>query len=182
MATQKLKGQPGDFQAANFTAAKFATAAEKADIANKITKFILGGFQRGSFNKKMYQRMCSMFGHIAHYDLNGFYEVWFIDNQACLRWAENLSGNWLVGIGDPQYTWSDVEKKLAQWVKDNQIAEQLDVLHRAEAELKERTLLAALQQKYSQPIDEILPQVTEGELIPVAIPALQIEDIQLTLF
>jgi hypothetical protein len=96
-------------------------------MANKITKFILNGFQRSSFTKGMYQRMSSMFGHIAEYDIQGFYTTWFADDTACLRWAENVVRGGVLGfvVGDPAWTWSDVEKAVQKWIAENHIVEQI---------------------------------------------------------
>lgn len=124
----KIKGSPGKFTDQDFTATKFATAADKAKFANKMTRFILGNFQQSAFSKMIYQRISNMFGHIAHYDIHGFYFEWFEDKGKCIKWIENMTSNWLVGMGDPKHTWSDVEKALVQWVKDNHIREQLDAL------------------------------------------------------
>ena len=57
----KLKGTPGNFTETDFTATKFATAEEKARIANKLTRFILGGFKQNSFSKAMYTRLSNMY-------------------------------------------------------------------------------------------------------------------------
>ncbi|HEY5730140.1 MAG TPA: hypothetical protein VIS72_08830 [Anaerolineales bacterium] len=151
----KLKGKAGEFCSEDFTPTKWAAADEKAKIANKLTRFILGGFQQTSFRKRMYQRLSNMFGHIAHYDSNGFYSTWFTDIKSCRDWVEHVTGSWLSGIGDPRFTWSDVEKALVQWIKDNQIQEQLDELYHLDVEHKERSLLTALQQKYAT--EEVLP-------------------------
>ena len=179
MLSKKLKGTPGQFQASKFIATKWATAEEKAKIANQMTRFILGGFQRGSFNKAMYQHLSKMFGHVAHYNINGFYEQWFANLKACRDWAEHISGNWLSGLGDPRFTWSDVEKTLIQWVKENQITEQLEELYRTDIEQKELALLNALQQKYAP--QEALLQVDEVTPVPVEIAAPQTADRQLAL-
>jgi len=176
----KLTGNPSEFQARDFTPTEWAAAEEKAKIANKMTRFILCGFQQGSFTKAMYQRLSNMFGHIAHYNINGFYDKWFSDIEACRDWAEHITGSWLSGMGDPRFTWSDVEKALIQWVKDNQIAEQLDEFYQADIEQKELALLHALQRKHAP--QESLPQVDEVTLVPVEIPASQTADRQLSLF
>jgi hypothetical protein len=176
----KLNGTASEFQMEDFTPTKWATAEEKAKIANKMTRFILGGFQQGSFNKAMYQHLSNMFGHIAHCNISGFYEKWFSDIKACRDWAEHITGNWLSGMGDPRFTWSDVEKALIRWMKDNQIAEQLDGLCQADIEQKELALLHALQRKHAP--QESLPQVDEVILVPVEMPASQTADHQLSLF
>jgi len=176
----KLMGTESKFQMEDFTSTKWATAEEKAKIANKMTRFILSGFQQGSFTKAMYQRLSNMFGHITHYNINGFYEKWFSDIKACLDWSEHITGNWLSGMGDPKFTWSDVEKALIGWMKDNQIAEQLDELYQLDIKQKELALLNALQRKHAP--QQSLPQVDEVTLVAMEIPASQTADHQLSLF
>ena len=107
-------------------------------------------------------------------------EEWFANIKACRDWAEYITGNWLSGMGDPKFTWSDVEKALIQWVKDNQIAEQLDELYRLDVEQKELALLNALQRKHAP--QQSLPQVDEVTLVAMEIPASQTADHQLSLF
>jgi hypothetical protein len=175
-----LKGQAGQFRGEKFTPTRWATADEKARIANRLTRFVLGGFQQASFTRVMYQRLSNMFGHIAHYDLHGFYATWFADIRCCRDWAEHITGSWLSGIGDPAFTWSDVEKALIQWAKDNRIAEQLDELHRLDTEQKELTLLNTLQRKYASQ-DPSLSAEDEFPL-PVEIPTRQTANQQLSLF
>jgi len=179
--TIKLNGIASEFQMQDFTPTKWATADEKAKIANKMTRFILGGFQQGSFNKKMYQHLSNMFGHIAHYDINGFYFEWFEDTEKCLRWVENMTNNWLVGLGDPKHTWSDVEKALVQWVKANQIAMQLDEINNAKERAGELALLQHLQEKYAT--EEVPAMDTPVEIVVEIDPALaKVEAAQMSLF
>jgi hypothetical protein len=181
LGNTKLKGKPGHFTGQDFTATQFASAADKAAFTNKMTRFILGGFQQGSFHKKMYQHLSNMFGHIAHYNIHGFYCEWFEDIDKCFRWVENMANNWLVGIGDPKYTWSDVEKALVQWIKDNQIAMQLDELNRAEERAGDLALLQRLQEKYAmEDISAMDPPVEiVVEIDPVSA---KIEAAQMSLF
>jgi hypothetical protein len=151
----KLKGTPGAFTAADFTATKFVAPEEKAKIANKLTRFILGGFKQGSFSQAMYSRLSNMFGHIAHYNINGFYETWFSDPQERFKWAEYVLRGGAYGcVGSPAHTWSDVEKALMVWMRDNHIAEQLETIYRAEVEASELALLRSLQAKYPHQADE----------------------------
>jgi hypothetical protein len=127
MLSKKLKGTPAKFQASHFTSTKWNTAEDKARLANKLTKFILNGFQQACFTKEMYKRLSMMFGHIAEYDLHNFYQVWFKDDSDCLRWAENVMRGGVLGfvVGDPAWTWSDVEKAIQKWIIQNEIVEQL---------------------------------------------------------
>ena len=154
----KLSGKPAEFVAKDFTATNFATAEDKAKWANKFTKFILGGFQRTSFKKEVYKQLQNMFGHCAEYDINGFYFTWFEDTYKCLHWVETIATSWLVGIGQPQFTWSDVEIKLVNWIRDNNIHNQIAGYLQAETEQKERATLKVLQNRYgvlviSNPVD-----------------------------
>ena len=137
MLSKKLKGNPGTFQASNFTATQWNTAEDKARMADKLTKFILNGFQQGSFTKEMYKRLSTMFGHIAEYNIHGFYTVWFDDDAACLKWAENAMRGGVLGfvVGDPAWTWSDVERAIQKWLSDNRIVEQIRGIVNQEAEL-----------------------------------------------
>ena len=159
----KLTGNPGAFTAADFTATKFASAEEKARIANKLTRFILGGFKQASFSQAMYTRLSNMFGHIAHYNLNGFYETWFSGPEERFKWAEYVLAGGAYGcVGSPAHTWSDVEKALMAWMRDNHIAEQLEAIYRAVVEARELALLRSLQAKYPQ-------EANEATAIPVQI-------------
>ena len=144
----KLKGKHAEFTMKDFTATNFATAEDKAKWANKFTKFILSGFQRNSFKKEIYKQLQHMFGHCAEYDINGFYATWFEDTYKCLRWVETVTTTWLTGIGDPRFTWSDVEIKLVKWIRDNNIHDQVAGYLQAETEQKERAMLKVLQDRY----------------------------------
>jgi hypothetical protein len=144
----KLSGKPAQFTAKDFTTTNFATAEDKAKWANRFTKFILGGFQRNSFKKETYKQLHHMFGHCAEYDLDGFYDIWFEDTYKCLHWVETVATTWLAGIGQPQFTWSDVEIKMIQWIRNNNIHDQIAGYLQAETEQKERTTLKVLQSRY----------------------------------
>ncbi len=126
----KLNGKPAEFTAKDFTATNFATAEDKAKWATKFTKFILGGFQRNSCKKEIYKH------------------TWFEDIYKCLHWVETVTTTWLAGIGQPQFTWSDVEIKLVKWIRDNNIHDQVAGYLQAETDQKERATLKVLQDRY----------------------------------
>jgi hypothetical protein len=182
----KLNGKPAEFTAKDFTATNFASAEDKAKWANKFTKFILGGFQRSAFKKEIYKQLQHMFGHCAEYDLNGFYYTWFEDTHRSLHWVETVTTTWLAGIGQPQFTWSDVEIKLVQWIRENNIHDQVSEYLQAETEQKERATLRVLQDRYG--VVPIANTAESGELtadptpVQIEIPA-PVEEIgQLRLF
>jgi hypothetical protein len=170
--TFKLNGKAVKFEAKVFTASSSGTAEEKAKWASSFVQFILGGFQRGSFNRDLYRRLRSMFGHCAEYDLNGFYFIWFEDTYKCLHWVETVTTSWLCGIGSPAFTWSDVEIALIHWLKENSIHDQIAGYLQAETEERERAQLAALKQKYEAPADEPITSdaVPVEIIVPPAVP------------
>ena len=158
----KLNGKPAEFTAKDFFNTNFTTAEDKAKWANKFTKFILGGFQRSSFKKEIYKQLHHMFGHCAEYDLDGFYCTWFEDTYKYLHWVETIATTWLAGIGQPQFTWSDVEIKLVHWIRDNNIHDQIAGYLQAETEQRERATLKVLQDRYA--VVPIANAVETGEL------------------
>jgi hypothetical protein len=167
----KLRGKSAEFKAKDFTSTNFATAEDKAKWANRFTKLILSGFQRNSFKKEIYKQLHHMFGHCAEYDLDGFYCTWFEDTYKCLHWVETVATTWLAGIGQPQFTWSDVEIKIIQWIRANKIHEQIAGYLQEETEHTERATLSVLQNRYG--VAPIASAAETGELIlnptPVAI-------------
>jgi hypothetical protein len=150
----KLKGKAVRFEAKDFVASNSDTAEDKAKWANRFVKFILGGFQSGSFNKDLYRRLRAMFGHCAEYDIRGFYFIWFEDTYKCLHWVETVTTSWLCGIGSPAFTWSDVEVALIKWLKESSIHEQIAGYLQVETEQQKRAQLPALKLKYEAPVDE----------------------------
>ena len=150
----KLTGKAVQFEAKDFVASNSGTAEDKAKWANRFVKFILGGFQRGSFNKDVYRRLRAMFGHCAEYDIRGFYFIWFEDTYKCRHWVETVTTSWLCCIGSPAFTWSDVEIALIKWLRENNIHDQICGYLQAETEQQERAQLAVLKQKFEAPAEE----------------------------
>ena len=165
----KLRGKVAEFTAKDFCTTNFVTAEDKAKWANKFTRFILGGFQCSSFKKEIYKQLHHMFGHCAEYDINGFHGTWFEDTYKCLHWVETVTTTWLAGIGQPQFTWSDVEIKLIQWIRDNNIHDQIAGYLQAETEQKERATLKVLQNRYG--VLPIANAPDTGDLTSVPSPA-----------
>ncbi len=69
-----------------FTPTKWSTAEEKASFANDLLAFIMSGFPKTKFTQKLYQRLSNCFSHIAEYDRDNFYAVWFAKRN-CSRGA-----------------------------------------------------------------------------------------------
>ena len=100
-----------------FLATPCSTAEDKAGFCNDFVKFVLGGFARNLFKPKLYQRLSNIFGHCAHYDETGFYEVWFSTPEQQRHFIQCIYE--CVPLGDPQFCWADVERELKSWAVMN---------------------------------------------------------------
>jgi hypothetical protein len=105
----------GPFLPEEFTPTKFSTAADKAEFGNHFLRFIDAEWAQALFTKDFYHRLSMCFGHIAHCDRATFYETWFTRDQARLRFIEKTL-KWPCW-GDPEYTFSDVERAIQQEVR-----------------------------------------------------------------
>ena len=136
----------GPFLPTEFTPTKFSTAADKAKFGNHILRFIESEWAQTLFTKDFYHRLSMCFGHIAHCDRATFFETWFTTDHDRFRFLEKTL-KWPCW-GDPEYTFSDVERAIQQEVrKRNYLARyQLRV---AEAErVREMETLRRLEAKY----------------------------------
>jgi hypothetical protein len=139
----------GPFLPTEFTPTKFSTAADKAGFGNHLLRFIESEWAQAHFTKDFYHRLSMCFGHIAHVDRSTFYETWFTCDHDRLRFLEKTL-KWPCW-GDPEYTFSDVERAIQQEVrKRNYLARyQLRV---AEAErASDMETLRRLESKYRVP-------------------------------
>ena len=138
------------FKPEQFTPTQWDTREGKAKFANHFQKFVLSGFQRQLFPKWFYIRLSMTFGHIAHYDHDGFYSTWFRTSKDRVQFLEWTVNSRYAGIGDPAYTYSDVEKALAAWVRQSGLITQWHACLAEETEQTERGQLARLLMKYPQ--------------------------------
>ena len=106
---------PKKFTAEQFTPTQFDTAEDKAKFANHFVRFVESGFKETLFYKWFYTRLSMSFGHIAHYNKNGFYGVWFDTHEK----RNAFLGHTLIYpcYGQPEYTYCDVEKVLIDWLE-----------------------------------------------------------------
>ncbi|MEU3639945.1 hypothetical protein AB0H23_27475 [Streptomyces albogriseolus] len=104
---------PGDC-----TDTQWATAEEKAEAGNRVLAFIENGLHSDAFTNDLYHTLSHhLFGHIAHFNRHGFADVWFAtpSNKATfIRHALSASG-----LGDPTWTWSDVEQHIQGVLADH---------------------------------------------------------------
>ena len=130
-----------------FTATQWDTAENKEKFVNHFKQFVKKDFPESMFNKSFYNRMSMMRGHIAHYDRGGFWHTWFDTSERRADFLKHWASN--PAYGDPEWTWSDVEKVIQIWLKENPQYEQKQRgQHEAIIEDIERKEFARLSAKY----------------------------------
>lgn len=104
----------------DFTPTQWSTNADKQKFARHFIRFVMGGFKWTVFPKWFYTRLSNCRGHIAHYSQAGFYNTWFSDRQQRIDFFVYWTDMDRHPIyGDPRFTYSDVERFLVQWIREN---------------------------------------------------------------
>lgn len=145
------------FSASQFTPTAYDTAEDKAKFAAHFVRFVRSDFKRSLFPKWFYTRLSMTFGHIAHYDIDGFYSVQCSTTARKLDFLKQTVEFPSFMGGDPAYTYSDVERALALWVKQERVIDLYAGKLAMETELAEREQLARLTFKYQQPDGTLKP-------------------------
>ncbi len=102
------------FATDRFTATRHSTAEGKARFCDTFVRFVVRGFDRKAFTTRFYQRLSLIFGHIAHFNADGFWEIWFSTPARQRQFVQRVH-EW-VAMGDPHFCWSDAERELKSWI------------------------------------------------------------------
>jgi len=132
----------------NYTATKHSTVEDKNNFKKQFIRFVENGFKWGDFTNDFYHRLMTCFGHIAHFNRAGFHAYWFQSSEAQLRWVEHIIE--YVPVGDPAFTFSDVETDLRKWLWESGLLERMEADKNVATEAAERAELARLQAKYQE--------------------------------
>jgi hypothetical protein len=138
--------KPNLFTADQFTPTQFHTAEDKARFGNQLLRFIESDFSKAFFYKEVYNRLSNCFHHIAKYNQWSFYEVWFGDIHARVRFIENLLR--VRVCGDPALTFYDVEIALKAAIHERGYLAKLRARASADVQTHELNELKRLQAKY----------------------------------
>lgn len=130
-----------DFTADRFTPTQWDSADRKAAFAKQFIRFV-----QCDFSKAFYVRLSMTFGHIAHYNQGGFFEEFFTTTQDKFRFLRLTLA--YPCYGDPAWTFSDVEKALQSWLRENAVLTKYEQRLADETEAEEKATLARLQAKY----------------------------------
>lgn len=121
-----MSGMDDDYRAVmaaenlNFVATEWDRPEEKMKCYKWLKKFMLAGCPKTVWRKGAYHWLYRhLFGHIAHYDMYGFWGTWFERERDCHKWADSVANR--ACYGDPEYTWSDVEVAIRNWLLDGNL-------------------------------------------------------------
>lgn len=134
-----------------FVATKFDSAAAKAKGLTELMNFVAGGFDRLKWTKSLYHTLSQHFGHIAHYDGNGFWGVWFDTIEDQIRFLKHHRTDAI--YGDPHFTWSDARRAFQTWLSKGDgrlIVPKLKELQAARIKRAEMALLTDLVAKHPE--------------------------------
>jgi hypothetical protein len=143
------------FDAAQFVATQWNTAADKAAFGNTYLHFIETEWKRSLFTKGFYQRLSNCFGHIAHYGQHQFYETWFTCDKDRLEFLRNTLA-WPCW-GDRTFTYSDVERAIKQQVRARNYLALYELRATEELRDAEMAVLVGLEAKYRSPLTRVMP-------------------------
>jgi hypothetical protein len=125
---------------------EFYSSKDKVKFAQTFVKLVESGFSPSKFPAWFYRQLSNTFGHIAHFDQNGFYAAQFGSKRQQLEFLRNAASYQC--YGQPEFTFSDVERDLKRWVNESGLIAKLEQEIASEREAYERRLLAELKDKY----------------------------------
>jgi hypothetical protein len=99
-----------NYQAADFAPTKFNSAEDKVLFRRALIFFLCNHCDRDRFTRRIYEGLHLHLGHIAHYNMGGFYDEWFRDPAACVRFLEHHMRYEVHG------DWRDVAESFKQWL------------------------------------------------------------------
>jgi hypothetical protein len=129
-----------------FTPTKWDDRQTKATFARHFVKFVESGFDQRLFSQAFYRRLSMTFGHIAHFNRQGFFETFFTTTADKVRFLRMTLAH--PCFGDPAFTYSDVECALQTWLRESGTLGRYEQRLADEMEAGERAELARLKAKY----------------------------------
>lgn len=135
------------FTSAEFTPTEWDSAEVKAEFANKLCQFMAADFKEGLFTKAFYNRLSMTYGHIAHFNREGFFGTFFRDLAGKIAFLEQTL-HWPC-FGDPAWTYCDVERAVQHRLRQCDLLTAYRALRAAEIERRERETLQRLCAKYN---------------------------------
>lgn len=129
-----------------YTATQFSTAKDKEKFVKHFIRFVKKDFPKSMFNKKFYSRLSNTFGHIAHYDIAGFWETFFTSTQRKVVFLQQTI-EWPC-YGDANYTFCDAERYIQKQLKEMGVVEQYQNKEYQEINNREHSEYLRLKDKF----------------------------------
>ncbi len=136
------------FKINQFTHTEWNSAEDKLKFAHQFVLFIESDFLWTKFPKWFYLKLSNCFSNIAHYNIDGFYDAQFSSLSRRVNFVWNCLDH--PCYGDPKFTYSDVERVLQNWLKENNILDKVRAESNKETEISEREQLKRLREKYEK--------------------------------
>ena len=140
----KIDTTPMD--ASMFTDTEFDSAAKKADFGLQFLKFVASDFAQAGFTNKFYNRLNGTFGHIFHYNRDGFFQTHFSNTSSKINFLKMTMT--YPCYGQPIFTFCDVEAEIQKRLLQSGVFRELNIRLNQEVEMRERAVLASLTRKY----------------------------------
>lgn len=108
------------FTPEQFTNSEHYDAKRKADWSNRLIHFFKNGFKPGLFTQSVYDLLHLHFGHIAHGNIQGFYETWFSNPHRQVAFIKHMLDH------QPRSpSFADVEQAIQRWLTENNILDKV---------------------------------------------------------
>lgn len=116
---------------------------QDAAFANHFARFVLSGFKETLFTTRFYRRLRQEFGHIAHYDVHGFYAEWFATTADRVRFIRHTLGMAEDGTRFC-FPYDTTERAIQAWVRRSRLLTFWEARLGQETLAAKRELLATL--------------------------------------
>lgn len=108
-----------------FTPTQWHSVADKEKFARHYIRFVQARCPFEKFHDWFYKRLMQMFMHIAHHNRVGFYETWYDSPEKRFELARFHAA--FDCVGEPAWTWSDVEQTLRAWLNESGIVREYEI-------------------------------------------------------
>ena len=117
-----------------FTETKFNSASDKAAFGLQFLKFVASDFAQAGFTNKFYNRLNKTFGHIAHYNRDGFFQTHFSDTASKINFLKMTMA--YPCYGEPIFTFCDVESEIQKRLLQSGVFHELNIRLNQEVETR----------------------------------------------
>ena len=130
-------------------------------------RFVSCDFPRHQFTQRFYAQLMHTSGHIAHYNIEGFWTEFFTSTSNKIEFLQQTLSHSC--YGQPNHTWSDVERLIISRLRATDILPLYQARLRAECHASERAELARLLAKHGD--DKPDPGILRTVMMPHTGPA-----------